>query len=461
MLVWLSAMWALHWGCAVGVLGLAGAVLLMSYQQRIYAGERRRDKRIRDEFEAYALLDARLRDDGDITALAKRVCRLVGKKSAFQRIAMLVPNVEGKLRVAGSVGLEELTVHALHEWGERVLTEESGEAAQESDARGMPVTKKSFAVVLGKESAGVGCGRAIIIPMSTAGGRIGGALAVCADRLMTMQRRAVEEAISPLETLAVKLGWALEDAQIEAERRSRIETSKEVGSFAKEMTSELSPPLTAVLGFAELIAETANETRVRADAEMISQEARRMREMMRKMLNPGRTGEPIDELVDVTALVRDLVAECEDKLDSRGVRLLVITDEDVPVVRGSAEGLRQVLEHVLNNAAQTIADASEGPEREQEIRVSVSCDAGSVQVIVSDTGNGFTEPGRVFEPARRAGDSAEREGTGLAICHKIVREHGGEISAFNLHPYGAAVMIELPLMEDMGQNFSGVVREVA
>jgi hypothetical protein len=61
MLVWLSAMWALHWGCAVGVLGLAVAVLLMSYQQRIYAGERRRDKRIRDEFEAYALLDARLR----------------------------------------------------------------------------------------------------------------------------------------------------------------------------------------------------------------------------------------------------------------------------------------------------------------------------------------------------------------------------------------------------------------
>jgi len=461
MLVWLSAMWALHWGCAVGVLGLAAAVLLMSYQQRIYAGERRRDKRIRDEFEAYALLDARLREDGDITALAKRVCRLVAKKSAFQRIAILVPDAEGKLRVAGSVGLEELTVNALHEWGERVLTEKSGVAAQESNQLGMLVSKKSFSVVLGEESAGVGCGRAIMIPLWTAGGRIGGTLAVCADRLMTMQRRALEEAISPLETLAVKLGWALEDAQAEAERRSRIETSKEVGSFAKEMTGELSPPLTAVLGFAELIAETANETRVKADAEMISQEARRMREMMRKMLNPGRTGAPIDEPVDITALVRDLVAECEEKLDSRGVRLLMLTEEDVPVVRGSAEDLRQMLEHVLDHAAQAIVDAREEPEREQEIRVSVSRDAGSVQVIVSDTGTGFKEPGRVFDPALKAEESMEREETGLAVCYGIVREHGGEISAFNLHPYGAAVVIELPTVEDLGQNLSGVVREVA
>ena len=67
----------------------------------------------------------------------------------------------------------------------------------------------------------------------------------------------------------------------------------------------------------------------------------------------------------------------------------------------------------------------------------------------------------MFNQAPRGGESAEREGSGLAICYGIVREHGGEISAFNLHPYGAAVMIELPLMEDMGQNFSGVVREVA
>jgi K+-sensing histidine kinase KdpD len=36
-------------------------------------------------------------------------------------------------------------------------------------------------------------------------------------------------------------------------------------------------------------------------------------------------------------------------------------------------------------------------------------------------------------------------GLGLSVCYGIVHEHGGEISAFNLHPRGAAVAVELPV----------------
>ena len=76
------------------------------------------------------------------------------------------------------------------------------------------------------------------------------------------------------------------------------------------------------------------------------------------------------------------------------------------------------------------------------IRVSVSilgsADGERVHLVVSDTGPGFAQPGRVFEP----GDSM---GLGLSVCYGIVHEHGGEISAFNLHPHGAAVAVELPV----------------
>ncbi|MCU1319702.1 MAG: histidine kinase, partial [Edaphobacter sp.] len=52
-------------------------------------------------------------------------------------------------------------------------------------------------------------------------------------------------------------------------------------------------------------------------------------------------------------------------------------------------------------------------------------------------------------------------GLGLSICYGIVREHGGEISVFNLHPHGAAVAVELPVRECVAGDFEGVVREVA
>ena len=52
---------------------------------------------------------------------------------------------------------------------------------------------------------------------------------------------------------------------------------------------------------------------------------------------------------------------------------------------------------------------------------------------------------------------------GLSICDGIIHEHGGEISAFNLHPRGAAVVIELqtrPVVETEEEDRI-LVREVA
>jgi signal transduction histidine kinase len=121
-------------------------------------------------------------------------------------------------------------------------------------------------------------------------------------------------------------------------------------------------------------------------------------------------------------------------------------------VRGCRDRLKQVIEHLLNNAAQAIAHA---PEREEDeshgIRISVSQDEHMLHVIVSDTGTGFEEPRRAFDPFYTTKDPVEGAGLGLSICYGIVREHGGEIAAFNLHPHGAAVVVDLPL--------SAVVRE--
>jgi signal transduction histidine kinase len=224
----------------------------------------------------------------------------------------------------------------------------------------------------------------------------------------------------------------------------------------------LNDPLTAVLGFSELIVATTSEARVKADAEIIVQEALRMREMVELLRDFRRPAARCDEQVDVTGLVRELAMACAEKLESRGVRLVVEASDETAEVRGSRDRLRQMMEHLLNNAAQSldgIGGTAEGEERAIRIAVSVSGNvSGSVSgsvlgnvsgsasgnpgkrvhLLVSDTGPGFVQPGRVFE----SGDSI---GLGLSVCYGIVREHGGEISAFNLHPHGAAVAVELPV----------------
>jgi len=98
--------------------------------------------------------------------------------------------------------------------------------------------------------------------------------------------------------------------------------------------------------------------------------------------------------------------------------------------------------------------------REDAIRLTVSFDSPAVQIIVSDTGTGFREPGRVFDLFYTTQAPGQGGGLGLSVCYGIVREHGGEISAFNLHPAGAAVVVELPATEVV-RSQPAVIADVA
>jgi signal transduction histidine kinase len=467
MLVGLSEAWRLagqHWVCAPVTVGLGGTVWVQRLRERAQAEERRRDRRIREEIEAYARLDARVPPDGDMSGLSRTVCELVVEKSSFYRAAVLARDAERRLYVSGSLGMDDATLATLHQWGEGVAKEErkSGEGVGRGDCNvGVRVGTRSFAVVLGAGETSVGSGRAIVFPLRHSGGRMVGALVVCADTMMRLPRRVVFEAVGPLESLAVKLGRSMENAAL-AERLLRTEKLAGLGLLAGGVAHALNNPLTAVLGFAELIAETTEEPRVQEDAATIVREALRMRETVERLLNFWRPSVQREEEVALPVLLRDLARVCEKKLEERGVRLVMQVGDDVPAVRGNGDRLRQVMEHLLNNAAQAIAfSANNDKGLGGAIRVSVGHDDRGVQVIVSDTGPGFREPGRAFDPFYTTREPGEGTGLGLSICYGIVREHGGAISAFNLHPHGAAVVVELPFGQKKIGEYEAVVREVA
>ena len=422
---------------------VAGAWWLLRFRLRSRAGRRRRERRMEEELAAYARLDMRLPGDGDGFELAGRLSRLMAEKSPFSRTAMLVRDAQGQLIVAASVGMDDSTVHSLKGWGEGVVAAERGGGVRRGDGGlGVRVGGKSFAVVLGKGLGAMDYSGAIVTPLWTMGGRMLGALAVGADGLMSVRRSALAKALAPMEALAFKVERAMENAAL-AGRLLRAEKLAGLGLVAGGTAHALSNPLTAVLGFAELIVATTSESRVKEDAGIIVQEALRMRQTVETLLEFWRPAVKKEEPVDVAGLMRELAAACAEKLESRGVRLVVHAGLEVAAVRGNRDRLRQMMEHLLNNAAQSLAGVGGAAAgEEQVIRVSVnvsgSPDGEKVHLVVSDTGPGFAQPGRVFEPG-------ESMGLGLSVCYGIVHEHGGEISAFNLHPHGAAVAVELPV----------------
>jgi two-component system NtrC family sensor kinase len=65
-------------------------------------------------------------------------------------------------------------------------------------------------------------------------------------------------------------------------------------------------------------------------------------------------------------------------------------------------------------------------------------------VRFSDTGRGFTDVSRAFDPFYTTRPVGQGTGLGLSICYGTVKEHSGSIYAQNLEPCGAALTIELP-----------------
>ena len=367
---------------------------------------------------------------------------------------MRVWDADVRLYIPASAGMNAATIAEVEAWASRIVERER--EGEERLAGGVRLGSKSMAVRLVKGGAEL----AVVIPLDTAGGKMTGALVVCAASVLNVRRQAAEEAVAGLEALAAKLGRAIEDVGL-MNRLLRAEKLAGLGLLAGGIAHSLNNPLMTVMGSSELIGEISGEEKTRRYAETILHEARKMRETVESLLNFGRQHLPRQELVDVIPLVRQLGEECESKLAELGIRLNLQLAIDTPMVRGNVDRLRLVMEHLLNNAVQAILAAREilAVRREETIRLIAGFDGRTVQIVVSDTGTGFREPGQAFDPFYTTQAQGQGSGLGLSICYGIVREHGGEISAFNLHPTGAAVVVELPFAEVIVNQ--PVVAEVA
>jgi signal transduction histidine kinase len=102
--------------------------------------------------------------------------------------------------------------------------------------------------------------------------------------------------------------------------------------------------------------------------------------------------------------------------------------EKVPVIRGNATRLQQVIWNLLSNSIKFTPEGG-------DIRVTLKRVRSNVELIVSDTGVGIQPEFLpfIFERFRQADSSYTRKhgglGIGLAIVKHVVQQHGGSVAA--------------------------------
>ena len=247
-----------------------------------------------------------------------------------------------------------------------------------------------------------------------------------------------ESEVAKLEMLAADLGVTMDNSRLHRQL-VRSEKLAALGQLVGGVAHELNNPLTGILGYSELLAsETENET-TRARLGKIGHEARRMHNIVNGLLRFARQSNPGTRVADLAGSIRDVVQLREYHLRKFGIQLKLNLEGGLPQLAVGDDDLKQVLLNILNNAI----DAVEISET-REICISAARQGGRVAIHIKDTGAGFRDFNRAFDPFYSTKPVGKGTGLGLSVCYGIVQEASGEMKLTNIQPRGASVVIEIP-----------------
>jgi signal transduction histidine kinase len=216
-----------------------------------------------------------------------------------------------------------------------------------------------------------------------------------------------------------------------------------LGQLAGRVAHELNNPLTVVMGYAELLEENGLDEATRRSVGVIRSESRRMKQTVESLARFWKSTPNTPALISVEQMLTDIERLRKPELERTGIVLEIAIARDLPRIRANGDQIRQVFLQILNNAVTALQQSP--AEQEKKVRIDATHIKDRVQVLFSDTGPGFPNPNRVFDPFFSTKKPGQGPGLGLSLSYSIVREHGGDISAFNLQPHGAAVAIEMPV----------------
>jgi signal transduction histidine kinase len=214
-----------------------------------------------------------------------------------------------------------------------------------------------------------------------------------------------------------------------------------LGQLAAGAAHEINNPLTAILGFSDLLADDhALPEKARSTAAKIRDQARRTKTLVGNLLSFARQVPAERTLLDINTVVSNAVQLRTLDLRTGAVRIELQLESVLPGVRGDGNQLMQVFFNVISNAV----DAMEAANGGGVLTIKTQRDRGYVVVLFLDTGPGLKEPHRVFDPFYTTKPVGKGTGLGLSICFGIVQEHAGKIHCYNRQEGGAAFRVELP-----------------
>lgn len=251
----------------------------------------------------------------------------------------------------------------------------------------------------------------------------------------------------------------------------RSERMASLGTTLAGVAHELNNPLTAVIGFAQIMLRSEHTPDDRVALETIHREAVRAARIVKDLLTFTRRQEGAKEdRIDLNAIAEYIMSTRRYALETSGVRCTMRLTRGIPPVVGDPSQLEQVLLNLLVNAEQALAGvldaapaAGQDSSRRGEITIATWAADGDVAISIADTGCGIPADAlpRIWDPFWTTKSEGEGTGLGLAVVHGIVNALGGTIEVDSEVGRGTTFTVSFPAATDLQPASAPATRSAA
>jgi two-component system NtrC family sensor kinase len=234
---------------------------------------------------------------------------------------------------------------------------------------------------------------------------------------------------------------AYEDLRRTQEQLLQSEKMSAVGQLIAGVAHELNNPLTAILGYAQLLESEGLNERAQEYVGKMFKQAQRTHRVVQNLLSFARQRKPERSEVDIRKVLEETLTLRDYDLKVNNITVEKDLGAEAALVVADPHQIEQVFLNIINNAVDAVLETG----RSGKLKIRVYCENGDVCAQFTDDGPGIKDPKRIFDPFYTTKSVGKGTGLGLSICYGIVKEHGGDITARNGAEGGAVIEVRLPM----------------
>jgi two-component system, NtrC family, sensor kinase len=248
----------------------------------------------------------------------------------------------------------------------------------------------------------------------------------------------IQQSRSELEKTVVTLKTTQEQL-VQSEKLSAI------GKFVAGVAHELNNPLTAVVGFSEILKQATAEGKSHQYSESILKAALRCKRIVQSLLSFARREQPEHKLISMNSLIEMVLEIVGYSLRTSNIKVVTQLEPNLPLVLVDTSQIQQVLLNIINNAHEAIVAGGQAGR----IQIITETRMPNVRITIQDNGPGIPREHlrRIFDPFFTTKEVGKGTGLGLSLCYGYIKENGGTITPSSQVGKGATFSIELPIAE--------------